>query len=775
MSKRHADSTPDEKPAKRRRCEADEVSALAAGKRAFAADPYDAVCCMCRDNQQDSLRAILAQHFAPDTRNAGAANVSARGGETERTVPALLDACDDTGRTPLMICACKGHVGCLVLLLEAGAGLDVVSPDGNTALHLASFSKNNQADLVNMLLKHGASIEARNNVVITPLLVAIAEANEPAVVALLEGGASLATVDNDSDTALHYAARLENNQAELVNILLKHGASVETPNEAGVTPLHMAVAHANEPAVVALLEGGASLATVDSDGDTALHHAAFSQTNQADLVNMLLKHGASIEARNNVGATPLLVAIGHDNEPAAVALLEGGASLATVDSDGNTALHYAASLENNQAELVNMLLKHGASIEARNNVGVTPLHAAIGHYNEPAAVALLEGGASLATVDSDGNTALHYAASLEHNQAELVNILLKHGVSVEARNNVGATPLLVAIGHDSEPAVVPLLEGGASLATVDSDGNTALHYAARLEDNQADLVNILLKHGASVETPNEAGVTPLHVAVAHANEPAAVALLEGGASLATVDSDGDTALHHAAFSQTNQADLVNMLLKHGVSVEARNNVGATPLHAAIGHANEPAVVALLSRGASLTAVDSDGNTALHHAAFSKNNQADFVNILLKHGASVETPNEAGVTPLHMAIAGVNEPAVVALLEGGASLATVDSLGNTALHHAAISKNNQAELVNMLLKHGASVETPNEAGITPLHMAVANANEPAVVALLEGGASLATVDSDGNTALDYAARLENNQAELVNMLLKHGASVEAVNK
>ena len=796
MSKRHADSTPDEKPAKRRRCEADEVSA----------DPYDAVCCMCRENQQDSLGAILAQHFAPDSRNAGAAHVSARGGETERTLPAPLDVCDNTGMTPLMICAANDHVGCLVLLLEAGAGLDVVTPDGlsalmcatvggvaclkelltrgaslvpadgdgDTALHYAATMKDNQVDLVNMLLKHGASVEASNRFGLTPLLLAFQRGNKPAAVALLEGGASLAAVDSDGSTALHHATK-NNNQADLVNMLLKHGASVAASNNFGVTPLLLAFQRGNEPAVVALLEGGASLAAVDSDGNTALHHAASNNNNQADLVNILLSRGLDLEVSNNVGTTPLHMAIGNDNKPAVVALLSRGASLATKDCDGETALHYAARLQSVRSGILNMLLKHGASVEAVNESGATPLHMAVAQANEPAVVALLSRGASSATEDCNGNTALHHAARLENNQAGLVNILLKHGASIEAGNNFGTTPLHLAIVHGNKPAVVALLSRGASLATEDSVGDSALHHAARVENNQLELVNMLLKHGAAIEAVNKFGVTPLLLAFQKGNKAAVVALLAKGASLSSVDHVGNTALHHAAISKNNQADLVNMLLKHGASIEAGDKVGITPLHMAVAHANKPAVVALLSRGASLATQDSVGDTALHHAARVENNQTDLVNMLLKHGASIEAGNESGITPLLVAFQAGNEPAAVALLEGGASLASVDSDGNTALHHVAIStNNNQAGLVNIILKHGASVETLNKAGVTPLHMAVAHDNEPAVVALLSRGASLATKDGNGDTALHHAARLQNNEADLVNMLLKHGASIEAVN-
>ena len=167
-----------------------------------------------------------------------------------------------------------------------------------------------------------------------------------------------------------------------------------------------------------------------------------------------------------VGNTPLLLAFQKGNEPAAVALLEGGASLAAVDRDGNTALHHVAvSTNNNQADLVNILLSRGLAFEVPNNVGATPLHMAVAHDNKPAVVALLSRGASVATKDGNGNTALHYAARLQKVQYGILNMLLKHGASIDAVNNSGLTPLLLAFRKGNKPAVFALLEGGASLAT----------------------------------------------------------------------------------------------------------------------------------------------------------------------------------------------------------------------------------------------------------------------------------------------------------------------
>lgn len=146
--------------------------------------------------------------------------------------------------------------------------------------------------------------------------------------------------------------------------------------------------------VLALIEGGAL--KIQEDKDRVLSRAAMFA--RAPLVAPLLKAGARIEAGDDGGATPLLLAArasqrnlgpNADGDPAGTvrALLAAGANPRARDQFGGTALHGAAN-----GEVVALLVAAGADPEARTAEGSRVL---LSIYDEGAALALLEAGARL--------------------------------------------------------------------------------------------------------------------------------------------------------------------------------------------------------------------------------------------------------------------------------------------------------------------------------------------------------------------------------------------
>ena len=90
----------------------------------------------------------------------------------------------------------------------------------------------------------------------TPLMEAVLAGDREAAGSLLEQGADPDVHDTDQQwTALHLAAR--DNDAELVKLLLDHGAEVDPVDTFGNTPLWRAVFAAGEDTIRTLLEHGA--------------------------------------------------------------------------------------------------------------------------------------------------------------------------------------------------------------------------------------------------------------------------------------------------------------------------------------------------------------------------------------------------------------------------------------------------------------------------------------------------------------------------------------
>ena len=167
---------------------------------------------------------------------------------------------------------------------------------------------------------------------------------------------------------LTIAAR--NSDLEKIAEFIAAGADV---NESGfATPLQMAAFSGHVEAVNLLLSHGADIDAVRSLG-SALHSAA--QKNQVDVINVLLRAGANTETRSNSECTPLLVASLHGHLDSARALVEGGADLNAIgighspNTGGHgrvNALHLA--FRYGHQEVGQLLLDAGATIKSTEGV-----------------------------------------------------------------------------------------------------------------------------------------------------------------------------------------------------------------------------------------------------------------------------------------------------------------------------------------------------------------------------------------------------------------------
>ena len=135
---------------------------------------------------------------------------------------------------------------------------------------------------------------------------------------------------------------------------------------------------------------------------------------------------------------------------------------------------------------------------------------------------LLASGADVQTKGPTGMTALHWAAS--HGYGERTTQMLQHHAQVEATDNFGRTPLLVAHADAAEK----LLAAHANWMALDKQGNNSLHYAA--EDSPHHL-ELLFRAGFNVvDARNNSGLTPLHFATLAGNTESARWLLGHGAN-----------------------------------------------------------------------------------------------------------------------------------------------------------------------------------------------------------------------------------------------------
>jgi ankyrin repeat protein len=417
----------------------------------------------------------------------------------------------------------------------------------------------------------------------------------PRVTALVREHADVKAAQVDGTTALHWAAYHDDRDA--TRLLLDAGADATAANRYGVTPLALACKNGNADVVRLLLAAGADPNAILRGGETALMTAA--RTGRADAVRALLDAGATVGATDRKGQTALMWAADEGHAAVVDALIKAGADPHVRLKSGFTAMLFAA--REGRADAVRSLLKAGVDVNEaieterkaggyapRNGMSALMLAVENGHFE--LALQLVEAGAD-PNDERSGFTALHaltwvrkpsrgddpdgqppptvsgrlsslqFARALVAHGAN-VNVQLRKGASGRGKLNMtGATPFLLASKTADLPYMRLLVELGCDPLRPNKDGCTPFMAAAGI---------------GTLAPDEEAGTEDEALA-------AAQYLLTLGADVNTVDANGETAMHGAAYKSLPK--MVQFLADRGAKVEVWNRkdrYGWTPLMIAQG-------------------------------------------------------------------------------------------------------------------------------------------------------------------------------------------------
>jgi ankyrin repeat protein len=446
-----------------------------------------------------------------------------------------------------------------------------------------------------------------------------------------------------------------------VALLLSTATSAAAASNA---PLADAAEAMDRAKIRALLQQQVDVNAPQVDGMTALHWAAY-QDDQ-EIADLLLRAGANVKAANRYGVTPLSLACTNGNAAMVESLLRAGADPNTALAGGETALMTAARV--GALGPVKSLLARGATVDRKDDRrGQTALMWAAAEGHARVVEVLIEVGAEFRARLASGFTPLLFAVREGH--VDVVRTLLKAGVDVnetvpvEGRRRgyggrlppAGTGPLLMAIMNGHFELAAHLLDAGAN-PNADLPGYTPLHamIAVRkpgIGDNDPgpegsgsmssiDLVRKLVAHGANVNAKmtrranltntrlNENGATPFLLAAQTADAELMKTLVALGADPLARNADNSTALIIAA----------------GLATRSPGEDAGTE-----GEVLEAVQVAL-DLGIDINAVDNNGETAMHGAAYK--NLPKVVKFLASKGARIEVwnrPNKFGWIPLAIAV------------------------------------------------------------------------------------------------------------------------------
>lgn len=220
-----------------------------------------------------------------------------------------------------------------------------------------------------------------------------------------------------------------------------------------------------------------------------------------------------------------------------------------------TPLHYAAS--NGSYEAAQMLIKHGANVNAITSAGDTPLHIAVGispawtcnirqtqrgDGSNKVAQLLIEKGAKLLKKNKYGSLPIYNA--IWYGRVDMIDLFLKNGIDVN---------------FQSKPDGPNLFMLSSNIAT----------YNNMNKKDSIEVAKFLLSKGANNDCNLRSGVTALHIACKSGNTEHVKFLIDMGFNINKQDIEGNTPLHYAA--KYCYIETFNMLLTLGARVDIKNN------------------------------------------------------------------------------------------------------------------------------------------------------------------------------------------------------------
>jgi ankyrin repeat protein/tRNA A-37 threonylcarbamoyl transferase component Bud32 len=703
---------------------------------------------------------------------------------------------------------------------------------------------------------------------------AIEKSNINAVKEFVFMGTDVNARDRDHWTPLHRMIEIGNR--EISELLISKDADINAETHKGWTPLHVAAICGQDDVAELLLIEGADKDRQDSDGWTPLHWAA--NQGHHKLVKLFLSWGVRIKAQDNDKWTPLHWAVMRNNLEIVKMLTGAGADPNCEFSDGSMPLHIALAADN--LDMIKYLIASGADVNApdRSHFGERPLHC-VDKSNKDLIDFLIKKGASIEKCDDLGRTPL-YGLS----EKDVDELLIRNGIrdrysgrcpddSLQADGNMDMkrwTSLLrkeiislwteiclscdVMAGADHGSAIVLKSEDmkmrfgiescqttpqgsdnteltirfipvkdccytddGAVEGRIDESGFlSAEGFGLPSREYLLSLNLMFLRHyrahfkkaeerSEKAKSSPEPAVKPGTMAPSRAAHTAAGAphSRDGGQAAAPTavktpgkSADAQTAPHQLRKSADPEPQAVKESAgiaassAHRHARETSSSALSSAPHAAGKSAGpepvnapEEASASQPSKSAAAAASDTKpqraerGRMKMFSSGSHKpptaeeindicnaaaKNDVDRIKVLLKQNqALVDCKTDVGTSPLHWTASGGAVDAMDLLISEGADINSRDNLGLTPLHLAR-----SRAVAEKLLAHGAGIDAKSDYERTPLHCAAGSGNTEIVEYLLSKGADINAVNKKGETALDVAKKFRKN--ELVNILYAHGA-------
>ncbi|KAL7287864.1 hypothetical protein TKK_0017929 [Trichogramma kaykai] len=266
--------------------------------------------------------------------------------------------------------------------------------------------------------------------------------------------------------------------------------------ETGDSPLHLALAHKRTEVAKLLLKSGANPNSVNKRKLTPLHIICKRDRDNYDSVKMLFElsddkyRPVQVNARDELGNTPLLCTLFRRRINLFELLLRNGANPNIANADGWTPLHFMCRKYHDEVLMkiffdINKEIQQTVQIDSQDSWGRTPLHLALDDPDVDKTRiirALMKRGANPNLADTQGSTPLHVLCKRRYSDDyKLAEMFFELGdenyqpMQIDRQDEFGRTPLYLALCYNYEKMAELLLRRGANPNLANSEGLTALH------------------------------------------------------------------------------------------------------------------------------------------------------------------------------------------------------------------------------------------------------------------------------------------------------------
>ncbi|XP_067827327.1 GA-binding protein subunit beta-1 isoform X9 [Heptranchias perlo] len=278
---------------------------------------------------------------------------------------------------------------------------------------------------------------------------------------------------------------------------------------------------------------------------------------------------------------------------------------------------------------------------------------------------LMSNGAPF-TTDWLGTSPLHLAAQYGHYST--AEVLLRAGVSRDARTKVDRTPLHMAASEGHANIVEVLVKNGADINAKDMLKMTALHWA--VEHGHQDVVELLIKCGADVHTPSKFCKTAFDIAVDNGDEELILMLQKAMQNQINTNADSsDTITVHNAAPQfiIGPGGVVNLtgLVSTGTTKASGDSLGVSTVQFGNSSTSVLATLAALAEASAPLTHSIEAPVATEEVVTADSVDSAIQQVVSSGGQQVITivTDDIQLSNLQAASDSMNQPIIVTMQDG----------------------------------------------------------------------------------------------------------------